>query len=95
MWDYFDFDDGKGKSICQVKVSGRRDRDGHGAMKCSAEIAGKFPTNLKAHLKGNHPAAYTQMMRKEAEKQKEKEATANKSITTEWAADTGRQHSNS
>ncbi len=44
-------------------------------MKCSAEIAGKFPPNLKSHLKGNHPAAYTEMMGKEAEKQKEKEAT--------------------
>ena len=49
-----------------------------GTHKCGTEIAGKFPTNLKAHIKGSHPAVYEQMLKKEAEKQKEREARVRK-----------------
>ena len=60
-----------------------------GTHKCGTGIAGKFPTNPKAHIKevtlevsnkpesthkGSHPAVYEQMLKKEAEKQKEREA---------------------
>ena len=43
-----------------------------GTCKCGTEITQKFPTNLKAHMKGNH-AANEEMLKKEAKKQKEKE----------------------
>ena len=61
VWEYFNFDSAKGRSECQVEKSG---------TKCNASIAGKFPTNLKAHLKGNHPAAYEDLLKREAERQK-------------------------
>ena len=34
--------------------------------------------NLKAHIKGSHPAVYEQMLKKQAEKQKEREARVRK-----------------
>ena len=75
VWDYFVFDASKGKSICQVEVS---EVGSDGTRKCGTGIAGKFPTNLKTHLKGNHPAAHEEMLKKEAERQKEKETTKRK-----------------
>ena len=67
VWDYFVFDASRGKSICQVEAT-------DGTHKRGTGIAGKFPTNLKAHIKGSHPAVYEQMLKKEAETQKEREA---------------------
>ena len=71
VWDYFVFDASKGKSYCQVEVSGGSLA---GGVKCNVGIAGKFPTNLKAHLKGSHPVAYEEMLKRETKRQKEKEA---------------------
>ena len=34
--------------------------------------------NLKAHIKGSHPAVYEQMLKKKVEKQKEREARVRK-----------------
>ena len=73
VWDYFVFDASKEESICQVEVS---EVGSDGTRKCGTGIAGKFPTNLKAHIKGNHP--HEEMLKKEAEKQKEKETTKRK-----------------
>ena len=50
VWQYFLFDASKNKSICQVPV-----QTGELGAICGVEINGKFPTNLKSHLKAVHP----------------------------------------
>ena len=66
MWDYFIYDGEKKKSICQIGL----DQEG---SPCSTEIAGKYTTNLKAHLKAKHPRELAELAQKDAEKQKTKE----------------------
>ena len=56
VWEYFTIDASRGRGECQVEKSN--------GTKCNASIAGKFPTNMKAHLKGNHPIAYEEMLKK-------------------------------
>jgi len=36
---------------------------------CGTEFSGKFPTNLKAHLKKSHPTVFQELVAKEAEKE--------------------------
>ena len=71
VWDYFVYDVDEGKSVCQVELASGAGSDA--TRKCGTKIAGKFPTNMKAHIKGSHPVAYEEMLKKEAEKLKEKE----------------------
>lgn len=79
VWDYFVFDAEKVKSICQVEVS----VENSSPRLCATEIAGKYPTNLKSHLKKAHPSAHDEMVQKEEAKQREKErAKAQKKITS-------------
>ena len=73
VWDYFIFDPTKGKSICQVEV-----QSDTSVVKCCAEITGKFPTNLKAHLKGSHSKAYEDVITRDADRQKEKTTAVKK-----------------
>lgn len=65
IWMYFFIDDSKGKSISQVLSS-----DG---QVCGVEITGKYPTNLKAHLKAEHDDSYAELMKLDEEK-REKQA---------------------
>ena len=44
VWEYFVFNDESGKSACQVELESKNSVCGH-------EVTGKFPTNLKQHLK--------------------------------------------
>ena len=53
VWQHFEYDASKCKSICQVPVQGDR--------ACSVEFSGKFTTNLKAHLKGAHPMVFSEV----------------------------------
>ena len=73
VWDYFIFDPTKGKSICQVEV-----QSDTSVVKCCAEITGKFPTNLKAHLKGSHSKVYEDVITRDADRQKEKTTAVKK-----------------
>ena len=50
VWDFFVFDATKSKSICQIQGQPSQSPESTAAI-CGAEIAGKFPTNLKANLK--------------------------------------------
>ena len=61
------YDDTQGKSICQT---GRRGSDVE--EKCGHHLAGKFPTNMKQHLKKSHAKEYKEMEEKEAENEKHK-----------------------
>ena len=49
VWNYFFYDSTKGKSTCQVSSG-----DASESSVCGMEINGKYPTNLKAHLKAKH-----------------------------------------
>ena len=67
VWDYFAYDGTQGKSICQI---GKEGSDVEG--KRGHHVAGKFPTNLKQHLKKSHAKEYKEMEEKEAENEKRK-----------------------
>ena len=67
VWDYFIYDGEKHKSICQISFAQE------GSPPCNTEIAGKYTTNLKAHLKAKHPRELAELAKKDAEKEKTKE----------------------
>ena len=67
VWDYFIYDGEKHKSICQIGFTQE------GCPPCNTEIAGKYTTNLKAHLKAKHPRELAELAKKDAEKEKTKE----------------------
>ena len=78
VWHYFTYDQDKNQSVCQVQVT--RDHGDHGGPSneaCGATYAGKFPTNLKGHLRKDHPAQFQEALQKENEaEQKKKEESA-------------------
>ena len=56
VWQYFVYNEQTGKSSCQLET-GRSDDEqevGPSTKICTQEVAGKFPTNLKQHLKKPH-----------------------------------------
>ncbi len=57
VWQHCVYDAVKGKSGCQVPVH----PDGVNVQFCGAEISGKFPTNLKAHIKATHSATFSEV----------------------------------
>ena len=69
------YDTSKDKSICQVcEVEG--DADSASTTRdrlCGVVVSGKYPTNLKAHLKAVHALTYDVVVQKEAANKKEKE----------------------
>ena len=79
VWDYFDFDPflGKsGKSICQVLSSDSPMATGESDTAsdiCGASFEGKYPTNLRQHLKKSHPTQFAELVAKEEKQKKEKE----------------------
>ena len=60
MWQYFVYNEQTGKSSCQVETGRSDDEEEAGPSKkvCAQEVAGKFPTNLKQHLKKYHALQY-------------------------------------
>ena len=71
MWDYFLYSEENDKSICQVPV-------GEEGSICGKEINGRYPTNLKAHLKHLHPIEHMDVQQKSEEKGKEKDKARKK-----------------
>ena len=67
VWDYFMFDQTNGKCICQIIVN---DVSEATEETCGHSLHGKFPTNLKQHLKRVHPKEYDKLVKKEKEKRK-------------------------
>jgi hypothetical protein len=51
VWNFFVFDTTKSKSIYQIQGQPSPQSPESTTAICGAEIAGKFPTNLKAHFK--------------------------------------------
>ena len=66
VWDYFDyFDEKRKKSICKVKVGDKE------SGSCGFELAGKFTTNMKQHLKTSHNTCYKNEHQKCQKKKKD------------------------
>ena len=80
------------KSICQVEVT--RDHGDHGGPSkeaCGVTLAENFPTNLKQHLRKDHPAQYQEALQKEKEaEQKKKEESAKRPSQCGQTAISGR-----
>ena len=55
VWQHFVFDNVTGKSVCQIVTDGNELESGEKSV-CGHEVAGKFPTNLKQHLKSSIPS---------------------------------------
>ena len=72
MWQYFVYNEQTGKSSCQVETGRSDDEEEAGPSRkvCSQEVAGKFPTNLKHHLKKYHALQYEEVVKLEAEAKK-------------------------
>ena len=61
VWEHFLYDLFTDKSICQVEQLDSQSI-------CGKSVAGKFPTNLKKHLKLAHPNVFQEMRRDEESK---------------------------
>lgn len=97
-WKFFDFDETAGKSVCQVRLSGEET--------CGVTIPGKYPTNLKQHLRKSHPEEHAQVLRMEASIKKAKDeaealkisishkasATASKQLTLSQSLSGGKHY---
>ena len=65
VWKYFKFVEAIGKSVCQVV--------GTDGEVCSQNISGKFPTNLKQHLRSKHPNEHSAVLEVDASIKKAKD----------------------
>ena len=82
VWNYFTYDTFSGKSTCQVPT-GDASEPGSASSSpivCGKTFVGKFPSNLKQHLKTCHVARYHEMLKEEEKEKEEKEAKKSKSI---------------
>ena len=71
MWEYFEYDPVTDKSFCQILTSVSSGSDVIDI--CGTCVSGKFPTNLRQHLKKGHPTQYSELMVKEEKEKKERE----------------------
>lgn len=82
VWNYFEYDEVEKKSICQVLKASSVVSDSSDI--CGSKTTGKFPTNLKQHLKKFHPEVYSELLKKEEEenvkKAKKEEARRKSSL---------------
>ena len=80
VWDHFVFDSSSGKSLCQVPDSSTEDaEDSSSPVLCGHVIPGKFPSNLRQHLKSRHGAVYQKLLQSEEKQKEEREALKHKS----------------
>lgn len=72
VWDYFNYDSTNNKSVCQVVINisaqsraSSPDLSPTTPSVCGHRISGKFPTNMKSHLKTSHPNIFKEFQLKE------------------------------
>ena len=71
VWEYFVYDSESDKSVCQIEIpaspgaGSEGTSDGKGL--CGQSVPGKFPTDLKQHLKKHHPKQLQEVLDKEKE----------------------------
>lgn len=70
VWNYYVYDPTRDVSVCQVKLAvahGEGPVSSEGSSQyCSTALRGKFPTNLKHHLKNRHPTEFVEMQQEES-----------------------------
>ena len=66
VWNFFDFNEATGNSVCRVQLSDHGD-------KCAHIIGGKYPMNLKQYLRKSHPNEYSRVLKIESSAKKAKE----------------------
>ena len=77
VWKYFSYDKDNNKSVCQLEVTrDHGDCGGPSVEVCGVAIAGKYPTNLKNHLRTSHCKEYQEMVVSEKEEQKKKQTSS-------------------
>ena len=64
VWEHFKYDSSKDKSVCCISTGN--------SSSCGTKLKGKFPTNLKQHLKNKHPREIREVIDKDLKKKKEK-----------------------
>ena len=75
----FSFDSSSGKSVCQVPDLSTEDaEDSSSPTLCGHAIPGKFPSNLRQHLKSHHGAVYQELLRSKEKQKEEREALRSK-----------------
>ena len=57
VWNFFSFNAAKSRSVCEVQI---RVVDSTTKL-CGVQTSGKYPTNLKAHLKTAHPQVFAEV----------------------------------
>ena len=67
VWDYFDYDQEKGRSRCKISYGSGE------AKECGVIVNGKFTTNLKNHLRKHHPQKLKEVEEKDRKKEKPNE----------------------
>ena len=72
VWHFFKYLKEDDKSICLVNT------DENSSSSCGHSLKGKFPTNLKAHLKKVHPSHYQELVKMESDKKAADLAKAHK-----------------
>ena len=80
VWEYFEYDPVTKKSVCQVLSAASVDSSASDI--CGHSVSGKFPTNLRQHLKKAHPSEFSELPLKEEKGKQEKE----KQQSAQWAA---------
>ena len=81
VWRYFLYDKDKNKSFCQVQVPrDHGDRGGPSLEVCGVALTGKYPTNMKQHLRTAHDTKYQEMLALEKEEEQKKKTQASSKV---------------
>ena len=71
VWEFFEYDPVTKKSVCQVLSAPSADSSASDI--CGHSITGKFPTNLRQHLKRAHPSEFSELCGQQDREKQEKE----------------------
>ena len=72
VWKFFEYNAQLEKSVCQV-IKSNSSADAALDQVCGHCIAGKYPSNLKQHLRKHHPQQYSEVLKLEEAAKKAKE----------------------
>ena len=73
VWEYFEYDSLTNTSVCQILSAPPLDSSSSGDI-CGHSVPGKFPTNLRQHLRTAHKSEFSEFTRREEKEKREKES---------------------
>lgn len=73
VWEYFEYDPLTNTSVCQILSAPSLDSSSNADV-CGHSVPGKFPTNLRQHLKKAHKSEFSDLTRREEKDKREKES---------------------